>query len=332
MLPPDDHNNPYRGTADAIYRNMDFIESYDPECILVLPASQIYRMDYNSLLAFHRNSGACATIAARTSSAAFDTGASSAEHASGASECSMINAGKYGRVFNFDEKPIQLKNTLTSMGVYVFQWGPLKEYLMADSTNSMSTHDFANNILPVMLYMDEPIYAYKFDGYWRDVGTVESLWEANMEQLADPYTTQWQNGEEPAPSGLLPATCKVSGEIKNSVLSDYVIIGKNSEVVSSVIMPNAYIGENVKIKNAIIGARAEITDNVEIGCDDGVDFFVDRKVCSNGVSLVAPWVRIPEGMRFIKGSHIHKWRLDEMAPANGKQPEGHEYSSKIFEK
>jgi glucose-1-phosphate adenylyltransferase len=318
MLPPNDNDNPYKGTADAIYRNIDFIESFDPECVLVIPANQICRMDYNTMLTFHRDSGANATIA------------TTAIYENGALKSPMVNVGKYGRVFDFNEKPQQPRNLLTSMGVYIFQWDILKEYLTADSINTVSEHDFEKNILPVMLYMGEPIFAYRFEDYWRGIGTIESLWEANMEHLANPYAANWQDSRAPVLSCAQPETCKVKGEIKNSTLGDYVTVGKNSEVVSSVIMPNACIGENVKIHNTIVGVRAEIMDGIEIGCDDGIDFFVDRNVCSNGVSLVAPWVRVPGGMRFQKGSHIHKRRLDEMGPVKDKQSADAGFSNKIF--
>lgn len=210
------------------------------------------------------------------------------------------------------------------MGIYVFNWDILKKYLTADNENKQSGHDFGKNILPKMLHTGESIYIYTFNGYWRDVGTVGSLWEANMEQLDSVSEPQLQDNvenmifsyiyEKPGADisgSIISKDCFISGKVEHSILGNSVTIEKGAEVVNSVIMPGVYIGKNAKIYNAVVGEESTISNNTIIGAESGSDFFIDNKICSQGISLVAPWISIAEGMKFKSNSHIYRKRLQE---------------------
>lgn len=317
-LPPQDNENSYKGTADAVYKNIEFIDKFNPEYVLVLAGDHIYNMNYKKMIAFHKQTNADITVAS--------TPVSIKE----ASRFGIINASETGRVYGFEEKPAIPKSTLASMGIYVFSWNKLKEYLLADNANSQTMHDFGKDILPQMLHADELMYTYKFKGYWRDVGTVESLWEANMEQLEDSSLLQlsedkWNthrphlsavpnimSSEAAVNRSIVSGSCTICGKVERSVLGASVRIGRGSEIVNSVVMPGVYIGDNVRIHNAVIGIGAKIMDNAIIGTDNGSDLYIDHKICSKGVSLIAPWMRISKGMRFQKNSHIHVEKLSRM--------------------
>lgn len=309
---PSRADNLYRGTADAVYKNIEFIDSYAPEDVLVLASDHIYKMDYRKLLFFHRERGADVTVAS-TCVATED-----------APKFGIISASESGHVFGFEEKPLRPKGNLASMGIYIFKWSFLKSYLLADSVRLDSQHDFGRNILPEMLAAGESVYTYRFRGYWRDVGTVSSLWEANMDQIINPaflklnergwgmnsYKNTISNRAEINRS-LVSEYCSIFGKVEHSVLSSSVTVGCDSEVVNSVIMPGAYVGNNVRIHNAIIGTRAIIMDNTVIGSDYGTDYFVDHKICGKGVSLVAPWLLIDEDMVIRKNSQVYKEKMEK---------------------
>jgi len=313
VLPPRNIKYSYHGTADAVYKNIEFIERLGAESVLVLSGNHIYNMDYTNLMAFHREKGADVTLAS-TPVPVNETFISRG-----------IHAGEDGRVYGFEEKTIRPAVLLASIGVCVFKWSTLKRYLLADSASVLTRHDFSRDILPKMLGTGKSIYTYLFDGYWRDVGTVSSLWQANMDLIDDPSLCQFQDEESSGTSGapsfiaspadvsqsILSSGCTVFGRVERSVLSDSVNVGKGSEVVNSVVMPGAYIGNHVKIYNAVIGTNAVVMDNTVIGTDLGTGFFLDQCVCSNGISLVAPWLYIREGKSFKSGSHICKEQLLE---------------------
>jgi glucose-1-phosphate adenylyltransferase len=311
VLPSQGAGNLYLSTADAVYKNIGFIDRFQPGHVLVLAGDHIYRMDYNKLIAFHKETGADVTVAA--------TRVPIKE----ACRFGILNADADGRVCDFEEKPQRPKNSLASMGIYVFRWDALKRHLFTDSKNINSHHDFGKDIIPAMLSANDLTYTYEFSGYWRDVGTVDSLWEANMDQLTDLPDFRLQNGE-PGPMNTAPGflssgseadrsiisgNCTIFGKVKHSVLADSIIVGRGAQVVDSVVMPGAYIGENAKVYKAIVGAGAKIMNNVEIGTDEGTDAFIDSKICCRGISLVAPWAVIPADMKFQKNSHIYKEQL-----------------------
>lgn len=315
MLPSKSDAALYLGTADAIYKNIDFLDRLNPDAVLVLAGDHVYNMDYRNMIAFHKSRKADVTVAS--------------------ARVPMRDAPRYGilsvdrsfRVYGFDEKPQIPQSDLASMGIYVFDWNMLKDYLIADHADPNSKHDFGLDILPRILYAGQSVYTYPFDGYWRDVGTVDSFWRANMEQIEDPLPDDDCLSDKRMPlshisgSGtvkncILGDGCAIFGKAEHSVLGRSVTICEGAEVVDSVIMPNVYIGANVKIRNAVIGTRAAIMDGAMIGIAEGTDFFIDGNICSYGVSLVAPWLHVGGGLSVQGNSHICAERLYEWEANN----------------
>lgn len=276
VLPPHERENGsswYRGTADAIYRNLKFVDQFDPEHVLILSGDHIYKMDYHAMLQYHKSKNADCTISV------IDVPLQEA------SRFGILNTEDDLKIYEFDEKPAKPKSTLASMGVYIFKWDVLRKHLLEDGENAGSSHDFGKDIIPLMLNDGESLYAYPFEGYWRDVGTVDSLWEANMDLLSDnpPLNlndTSWRiftrNPNQPAQyvapgakvsSCIINEGCIVYGEVKHSVLFYGVEVGEGSVITDSVIMPKVKIGKNVRIHKAIISENTVIEDYMEIGVD-----------------------------------------------------------------
>ncbi len=261
----------YKGTANAIYQNINFIEQYEPEYVLVLSGDHIYKMNYNQMLEFHKKKGAAATIAS--------LGVSLEE----ASRFGIMNADADGVIYEFEEKPAHPKSTNASMGIYIFTWEKLKKYLTEDEADPASDNDFGKNILPAMLAAGEKMVVYPFEGYWKDVGTIESFWEANMDLLnpkiplglSDPnWKIYARHGAlQPQSIGsdtrivesMISEGCRVEGDLWYSVLFSGVTLGKGSKVNSSVVMHNVKIGKNCSIRYAIIADDAVIEDGAVIG-------------------------------------------------------------------
>ncbi|MEK5024474.1 glucose-1-phosphate adenylyltransferase [Paenibacillus sp. FSL M7-1046] len=276
VLPPHERENGsswYRGTADAIYRNLKFVDQFDPEHVLILSGDHIYKMDYNAMLQYHKARNADCTISV------IDVPLEEA------SRFGILNTDEDLKIYEFDEKPVKPKSTLASMGVYIFKWEVLRKHLLEDGENADSSHDFGKDIIPLMLEDDKSLFAYPFEGYWRDVGTVASLWEANMDLLSDhpPLNLNdpnWRiftrNPNQPAQyvapgakvsSCIINEGCIVYGEVKHSVLFYGVEVGEGSIITDSVIMPKVKIGKNVRIHKAIISENTVIEDYMEIGVD-----------------------------------------------------------------
>lgn len=317
ILPPPNNENMYKGTANAVYMNIGFIDKLKPECVLVLASDHIYRMDYSKMIAFHMQTGADITVA------------STSVPIKEAAGFQIITASESGFVYDLNGKQTYSNSCLASMGIYIFKWSILKKYLLADNAIMQTSHDLAKDVLPKMLRSGELIYTCKFNGYWRDVGTVDSLWEANMDQINGYHSTlRLSDDTRKSPAhvsgapyhvaresvlrhSIVSEGCSITGYVEHSVLGDQVTVDSGAEIVDSVVMPGAYIGRNVRIYKAIIGPEAIIMDNAVIGAEAGSDFFVDRKVCARAVSLVAPWVYVGEGMSFRAGSHIHGEQLQK---------------------
>ena len=274
VLPPHERENGsswYRGTADAIYRNLKFVDQFDPEHVLILSGDHIYKMDYHAMLQYHKDRNADCTISV------IDVPLEEA------SRFGILNTEEDLKIYEFEEKPAQPKSTLASMGVYIFKWEILRKHLLEDGENASSSHDFGKDIIPLMLEDRNSLFAYPFEGYWRDVGTVTSLWEANMDLLSDnpPLNLNdpnWRiftrNPNQPAqyvaPEAkvtgcIINEGCIVHGEVKHSVLFYGVEVGEGSVITDSVIMPKVKIGKNVKIHRAIISEGTVIDDDMEIG-------------------------------------------------------------------
>ncbi|GMX66140.1 glucose-1-phosphate adenylyltransferase [Paenibacillus elgii] len=265
----------YKGTANAIYRNISFIEQYDPEYVLVISGDHIYKMDYDRMLDFHKSKAADCTIA--VIEVKWEE----------ASRFGLMSTDDEDRITEFAEKPKEPKSNLASMGIYIFNWQALKEYLIKDEANPESSKDFGKDVIPLMLSDGRPLFAYPFEGYWKDVGTIQSLWEANMDLLEDEpefnlNDREWriysvnpcQPGQYVAPTAqvrrsLVNEGCCVFGEVDHSVLFYGVEVGEGSVIRDSVIMPNVTIGSDVSIHKAIIGEGTVVEDGCVIGQPDG---------------------------------------------------------------
>ena len=278
VLPPrekaDENLNVYRGTADAISQNIDFIDKFDPEYVLVLSGDHIYKMNYDKMLAAHKEAKADATIAV--------IGVPMKE----ASRFGIMNTDESGRIVEFEEKPEHPKSNLASMGIYIFTWKLLRKMLMADIKNPDSSHDFGKDIIPTMLNDNRTLYAYKFEGYWKDVGTIDSLWEANMDllssknelDLGDPswkiYTEdvtalpQYISAEADVKDAYITQGCVVQGEVKHSVLFTGVKIGAGARIIDSVLMPGVVVEEGAVVQRALVADGGRIGKGAVVGAAD----------------------------------------------------------------
>ena len=275
VLPPrekaDADLDVYRGTADAISQNIDFIDKYSPEYLLVLSGDHIYKMDYDKMLDYHKEMNADATIAVIE------------VPMKEASRFGIMNTDGDGRIVEFEEKPEHPKSNLASMGIYIFKWKLIRQYLIDDGNDPESEHDFGKNIIPRMLEDGRKMYAYSFDGYWRDVGTIDSLWEANMELLDenpqidlndDKMRIYTRNFSLPphfvAPgasvkNSILADGCIIEGEVENCVIHSGVKIGKGSVVKNSVIMKDTVVRTGCQIDKALIDEEVVIEQGCKVG-------------------------------------------------------------------
>ena len=288
----------YKGTANAIYQNIPFIADYDPEYVLILSGDHIYKMDYNKMLQQHKDTGADATIAV------LDVPLSEA------SRFGIMNCKPDGTIYEFEEKPKEPKSTLASMGIYIFSWKKLRKYLEEDEANSKSSNDFGKDIIPAMLANGEKMVSYRFEGYWKDVGTIESLWEANMDLLSpnsglNLSDDSWKiygrtTGSPPhftakgakVQHTLLSEGCEIAGNVSESVLFSDVKVAKNAKVEYSILMPGAVVEEGASVRYAIVASGAVIAKGAQIG-EGPSDCDVDKW----GVAVVAENVRIGENVK-----------------------------------
>ena len=278
VLPPrekaDADLDVYRGTADAISQNIDFIDTYEPEYVLILSGDHIYKMDYAEMLAHHKENNADATIAV--------IGVPIEE----ASRFGIMNTNETGRIIEFEEKPPVPKSNLASMGIYIFNWKLLRQMLVEDMVNENSHHDFGKDIIPRLLNDGRNLYAYNFKGYWKDVGTIDSLWEANMDLLDDKneldlgdsawkiYTEdvttlpQYVGANASIKRAYITQGCVIDGEVKNSVLFTGAKVGANAKVLDSVLMPNAVVEDGAVINRALIADGVRIGKGAVVGSPD----------------------------------------------------------------
>ena len=287
----------YRGTANAIYQNIAFIEQYNPDYVLILSGDHIYKMDYNAMLNYHIRNGADATIAVRE--VPWEE----------APRFGIMNTDSEDRIIEFEEKPKNPKSNKASMGVYIFTWEKLRRYLEADEADKKSNHDFGKNIIPNMLADKQVLVAYSFKGYWKDVGTIESLWEANMDLLETPmpidmHDKRWRifaKNPGMAPhyiakgatvhDSLITEGCEVYGNVNHSILFAGVIIEEGAKVESSVIMPGSIIRRGAVVQRAIVAENAEVGPGAIVGEETG-----NIAVIGTGISLPAG-VHIPAGQQ-----------------------------------
>lgn len=279
VLPPrekaDANLDVYRGTADAISQNIDFVDNYDPEYMLILSGDHIYKMNYAKMLQFHKENNADATIAVIE------------VPMKEASRFGIMNTDQEtGRIVEFEEKPAEPKSNLASMGIYIFNWKLLRKMLVADMKNEESNHDFGKDIIPALLNDGKRLFAYKFKGYWKDVGTIDSLWEANMDLLDKkngldlddrtwkiytedtPALPQYISSESDVKRAFITQGCVVEGEVKNSVLFTGAKVGQNAKVIDSVLMPGAVVEEGAVVHRALIADGVKIGSQAVVGSAD----------------------------------------------------------------
>lgn len=260
----------FKGTAHAIYQNIDYIDHNDTEYVVVLSGDHIYKMDYEKMIEHHKEKEAVLTIAVME--VPWEE----------APRFGIMNTDDTGRIVEFDEKPAEPKSNLASMGIYVFTWKRLKKYLMDNAAKGTEFDDFGHHVIPTYLRNSESVFAYNFEGYWKDVGTIESLWESNMEFLNPHHelnlrdaswriysktldtTPQQFSKDAEVRDSMITDGCYVAGKVDHSILSRNVKVGKGSVIKDSVIMPGAVIGENCHIEKAIVGENAVIYDEAKI--------------------------------------------------------------------
>ena len=285
----------YRGTANAIYQNMAFIEQYHPDYVLILSGDHIYKMDYNAMLDYHIRNGADATIAVRE--VPWEE----------ASRFGIMNTDSNGRIVEFEEKPKNPKSNKASMGVYIFTWEKLRHYLTQDEEDKKSSNDFGKNIIPNMLADKQVLVAYDFNGYWKDVGTIESLWEANMDLIDNPmpmdmHDKKWRiysknPGMPPhyisegavVTDTLITEGCEVYGKVNHSILFAGVVVEEGADVEYSVVMPGSVIRRGAIVRRSIIAENATVGAGSVVGENEG-----NIAVVGQGVTLPAG-VSVPAG-------------------------------------
>ena len=289
----------YKGTANAIYQNIEFIDDYNPDYVLILSGDHIYKMDYAEMLAAHKKNRADCTIAVRD------------VPIEEASRFGIMNLKKNGEIYEFEEKPKQPKSNKASMGIYVFTWSVLRRYLVEDEANKESDNDFGKNIIPKMIADGQRMFAYQFDGYWKDVGTISSLWEANMDVLRggageedldlddDSWKIYARNMAEPpqfiSPTGrvqncLISEGTVVHGTVKDSIVSHSATIGKNAYVEGSIIMPGATVEEGADVRYSIVGWDAVVGKGCMVG-----ETLTECKPGEWKISVIAPGYELPDG-------------------------------------
>ncbi len=300
----------YKGTANAIYQNLSFLESFKPENVLILSGDHIYKMHYGEMLKAHKESGAAVTITVMP--VPWEE----------ASRFGIMNVDEEGTITDFEEKPAEPKSNLASMGIYIFTYEVLKKYLEADERDPSSANDFGKNIIPTMLENGEKMVSFRFEGYWKDVGTIHSLWEANMDlvdqppkfDLNDRSWSIYSRNMALAPhyvgqnakitNSTVTEGCFIDGEIKHSVIFGGVELGEGSVVSDSVIMPGAKIGKNVVIEKAVIGADAVIGDGAKVGVNSSNDNKYASKLCTNDLVLIESGAEVGVEEDICKGSMV----------------------------
>ena len=306
VLPPyercDKKSGWYKGTANAIYQNIDFIERFDPDYVVILSGDHIYKMDYAAMVAYHEKHNASCTIAVRN------------VPLSEASRFGILNTNPDNSIYEFEEKPKKPKSTNASMGIYVFSWKVLREALINDEEDEKSHNDFGKNIIPNLLNAGHKMMAYPFDGYWKDVGTIDSLWEANMELLGKEPEFQIRGERDKiyARNDAMPSSyidedakifnsfvaegCEVYGTVRHSVISIGCTIGEDALVEDSVVMPGVVIESGAIVRHAILGENSKVCKNAVVGGAYGPEDKKEISVTSKGAVVEANTVLLPGEM------------------------------------
>ncbi len=316
VLPPYvsmQENKWYKGTANAIYHNISFIEKFNPKYVLILSGDHIYKMDYKKMIKSHKETKAAATIAVMP--VPWEE----------TSRFGIMNTDDDGRITEFQEKPTNPVSNQASMGIYIFDWKVLREYLNLDEKNKGSSNDFGKNIIPNMLENDEEIYAYRFQGYWKDVGTIHSLWEANMDIIASPpifnlQDKDWKiysknpiqlphyvSNDATITNSCVTEGCYIYGDVDHSVISDGVVVEKGARIKDSVIFPNAHICEDAVLEKTIVGEGTVIGKGVQIGLESSEDNPYSSHLCTNEIVLINNNIKIRDGAKIYKNSMVRNY-------------------------
>ena len=308
VLPPyerhDKKSGWYKGTANAIYQNIDFIERFHPDYVVILSGDHIYKMDYAAMVEFHEKSGASCTIAVRE------------VPMSEASRFGILNTNPDSSIYEFEEKPAKPKSNKASMGIYVFNWDVLHDALLADELDPNSSNDFGKNIIPNLLGAGHKMMAYTFDGYWKDVGTIDSLWEANMELLGKNPEFDIRGNERNkiyARNNALPSSyvdtkakavncfiaegSEIYGTVRHSVISTGCTVGEGAVVEDSVVMPGVVIESGAIVRHAILGENSKVCRNAVVGGVFAPDENKQISVTAKGTVIEAGTVLLPGEMR-----------------------------------
>ena len=308
VLPPyerhDKKSGWYKGTANAIYQNIDFIERFNPDYVVILSGDHIYKMDYAAMVEFHEKSGASCTIAVRE------------VPLSEASRFGILNTNPDSSIYEFEEKPAKPKSNKASMGIYVFNWEVLHDALLTDEQDPNSSNDFGKNIIPNLLNTGHKMMAYTFDGYWKDVGTIDSLWEANMELLGKEPEFDIRGDERTKiyarnnalPSSYVDAKAKtvncfiaegseIYGSVRHSVISTGCTVGEGAVVEDSVVMPGVVIESGAIVRHAILGENSKVCRNAVVGGVFAPNEDKQISVTAKGTVIEAGTVLLPGEMR-----------------------------------
>ena len=307
VLPPyerhDKKSGWYKGTANAIYQNIDFIERFDPDYVVILSGDHIYKMDYDAMVAYHEKHNASCTIAVRD------------VPLKEASRFGILNTNPDNSIYEFEEKPKKPKSTNASMGIYVFNWSVLRDALIADEEDENSSNDFGKNIIPNLLGAGHKMMAYTFDGYWKDVGTIDSLWEANMELLGkdpefnirgdehskiyarnDAHPSSYIDAGAKVVNAFVAEGCEVYGSVRHSVISVGCSIGEGAVVEDSVVMPGVVIESGAIVRHAILGENSKVCRNAVVGGAFEENETKQISVTSKGAVVEANTVLLPGDM------------------------------------
>lgn len=317
----------YSGTANAIYHNIRYIDEYNPEYILVLSGDHVYKMDYSAMLEEHKKNQSDATIAVIEVPMEL------------ANQFGIMNADESGRIIEFEEKPQNPKSNLASMGIYIFTWQVLKEALISDNTIHEDS-DFGKHIIPEMINGEKNVHAYRFNDYWRDIGTIDAYWQANMEltetvpvfNLYDEFWKIYTNIEHQLPQyigseaiieqSLVSEGCEVYGEVYNSVLGPRVIIEEGAVIKNSIIMCETIIRKGANLEMCIISEKCEIGENTYIGVGEAITHLTKPHIYSSGITAIGDNTIVPDNVKIGKNCEVSGHTLQEHYE-DGKLESGH---------
>jgi len=311
----------YKGTANAVFQNIHYVDKYSPKYVIILSGDHVYKMNYSQMLDFHKENNADATIS--VINVPWEE----------ASRYGIMNTYENGKIYEFEEKPQNPKSNLASMGVYIFNWEVLKEYLIRDDQNEESAHDFGKNIIPMMLKEGRSMWAYKFNGYWRDVGTIQAYWKSNMDLISrvpefNLFDPAWKiytpNPVKPAhyigPTGsvkksIVAEGCMIYGSVRNSVLFPGVYVSEGAEIVDSIVMSDSVIGENTQIYKCIIGEEVKVGKNVRMGIGENIPNELKPHLYDSGITVVGEKAVVPDGCQIGKNVVIDPYITAEEFPS-----------------